>query len=74
VPELRIIDQGLWDQVTARQQRTNKDQTSTKIFAFRERRRIKYLFSGLTQCACAWGGLRDSAQRGDLQQSAQHSA
>ena len=38
----------------ARQQRTNKDQTSG--FAFRECRRVKYLFSGLTRCACCNGG------------------
>ena len=56
VPDLRIIDQDLWDRVKVRQQRTNKNQTSARTFAFRERRRAKYLFSGLTRCAWCRGG------------------
>jgi site-specific DNA recombinase len=56
VPELRIVDQDLWEKVKARQQRTNKDQSGAKGFVFRERRRVKYLFSGLTRCACCNGG------------------
>ena len=56
VPELRIVDQDLWNKVKARQQTTNKDQSATDGFAFRERRRVKYLFSGLTRCACCGGG------------------
>ncbi|WP_343206316.1 recombinase zinc beta ribbon domain-containing protein [Azospirillum lipoferum] len=58
VPELRIVDQEVWDAVKARQ----------KTFAFtvtkgeepdgtlNDRRRPKHLFAGLVKCGCCGGG------------------
>ncbi|GCD60458.1 DNA resolvase [Acetobacter pasteurianus NBRC 3280] len=59
VPDLRIIDQDLWDAVKARQKTL---EASPDIRAghshdhFRARRRPKYLFSGLLRCGCCQGG------------------
>ena len=57
--ELRIIDDGLWNAAKARQvaikmRRGDSDQEGENHF--RERRRPKFLFSGLTKCACCGGG------------------
>ena len=51
VPELRIIDQALWDKVKARQQglRTEK--------SFHERQRPRKLLSYLLKCGCCGGGF-----------------
>ncbi len=57
VPELRIINQALWDQVKARQD----EQAATKFGdskpGFWDRRRPRYLFSGLTICGACGGGF-----------------
>ncbi len=57
VPKLRIIDQALWDQVKARQD----EQAATKFGdskpGFWDRRRPRYLFSGLTICGACGGGF-----------------
>ncbi|HWJ72993.1 MAG TPA: recombinase family protein [Kaistia sp.] len=58
VPELRILDDALWQAAKARQ-KTLKHRRGDDGEAenhFRERRRPKYLFSGLTKCACCGGG------------------
>ncbi|OUJ14861.1 recombinase family protein [Acetobacter sp. DsW_063] len=59
VPELRIIDQALWDSVKARQ-RTLEATPDTRDGAddghFRKKRRPRYLFSALSQCGCCGGG------------------
>jgi len=58
-PELRIIDDELWNAAKARQvaikiRRGDSDREEENHF--RERRRPKFLFSGLTKCACCGGG------------------
>lgn len=58
VPELRILDDDLWTAAKARQaaiKYTRSDDGESENH-FRERRRPKYLFSGLTKCACCGGG------------------
>ncbi|KRW96196.1 recombinase family protein [Paracoccus sp. MKU1] len=57
VPELRIIDQALWDAVKARQ---GKLAFSTRNRhegnPLNDRRRPKHLFAGLVKCGCCGGG------------------
>ena len=57
--ELRILDDGLWQAVKARQAR-NRIEPDAKgqpdVARVNTRRRPKYLFSGLTKCACCGGG------------------
>ena len=53
VPELRIMEQELWDAVKARQQAVRTGRVTHQDNHFRDRRRPKYLFSGLTQCGAA---------------------
>ena len=59
VPELRILEDDLWDAAKARQAaiklKRGNDGRQTENH-FRDRRRPKYLFSGLTKCACCGGG------------------
>jgi hypothetical protein len=57
VPELRIVDQGLWDEVKERQRAlayTPKDKTSPNRLL--DRRRPKHLLAGLAKCAVCGGG------------------
>lgn len=81
-PELRILDDDLWNAVKARQaeMRTERDKSSAvDVGKMNYRRRPKYLFSGLTRYACCGGGLLrdfcdahrmlDGAQPGLLRQS-----
>ncbi len=59
VPELRIVDDELWKAVKARQRAIKTTRTKKGIEVenhFRDRRRPKYLFSGLTRCGCCGGG------------------
>ena len=59
VPELRIVDDELWHAVKARQQavKTARAADGHEVENhFRDRRRPKYLFSGLTRCGCCGGG------------------
>ena len=57
VPELRIVDDLLWQAVKARQATlkhgSRLDGTENH---FRDRRRPRYLLSGLTRCGCCGGG------------------
>ena len=58
VPELRIIDDGLWGTAKARQaavKHAHNDGDPPES-QFRDRRRPKYLLSGLVKCACCGGG------------------
>ena len=58
-PELRIIDDELWQAVKARQGENRIDRSASghaDVAAINYRRRPKYLFSGLTKCACCGGG------------------
>jgi site-specific DNA recombinase len=52
VPEMRIIDQDLWDKVKALQGEYNKRDTPLWT-----KNRPKNLFSGLTKCGCCGGGF-----------------
>jgi DNA invertase Pin-like site-specific DNA recombinase len=54
VPELRIVPQDLWDAVKARQQSRKIKHTQTEAW---ERRKPRFLFSGLIKCACCGGGF-----------------
>lgn len=58
-PDLRIIDDALWQVVKLRQRDVKiaraPDGEEVENH-FRDRRRPKYLFSGLTQCGCCGGG------------------
>ncbi len=56
VPDLRIVDDELWQAVKARQLAIKQKRGSGGDNHFRDRRRPKYLFSGLTKCACCGGG------------------
>ncbi|KTT95725.1 recombinase family protein, partial [Sphingomonas sanguinis] len=58
-PELRIIEDELWQAVKARQARNTidrDDKGEPSVALINTRRRPKYLFSGLTKCACCGGG------------------
>ncbi|WP_113913321.1 recombinase family protein [Roseovarius dicentrarchi] len=54
VPELRIVPQDLWDAVKARQQSRKIKHTQTEAW---ERRKPRFLFSGLIKCGCCGGGF-----------------
>jgi site-specific DNA recombinase len=56
VPELRIVDDELWNQVKARQVEMRRVTSSGDPKRFNQARRPKYLFSGLTKCAQCGGG------------------
>jgi site-specific DNA recombinase len=58
VPELRLLDQDLWQAAKARQRaiKQNRPSDTSVDNKLNERRRPKYLFSGLTKCACCGGG------------------
>ncbi|WP_294535228.1 recombinase family protein [uncultured Rhodoblastus sp.] len=56
VPEWRIVDDELWHAVKARQAAATKVRDSDEENNFRDRRRPKYLFSGLAKCGCCRGG------------------
>lgn len=59
VPDLRIITDELWQATKQRQEAVKVTRTTDGQEAenhFRDRRRPKYLFSGLTQCGCCGGG------------------
>jgi site-specific DNA recombinase len=53
VPDLRIVPQDLWEAAKARQQSRKIKQTATKAW---ERRKPRFLFSGLIKCGCCGGG------------------
>src|SRR5580704_1295295 len=56
VTELRIIEQDLWDRIKGRQEAIKVERSTGKPNRLHERQRAKYLFSGLTRCACCGGG------------------
>jgi hypothetical protein len=56
VPELRIVDDELWDQVKVRQTKMRRVTSNGDPRRFNRARRPKYLFSGLTKCAECGGG------------------
>jgi DNA invertase Pin-like site-specific DNA recombinase len=56
VPQLRILDDELWNRVKARQLEMRRVTSSGDPKRFNQARRPKYLFSGLTKCADCGGG------------------
>jgi DNA invertase Pin-like site-specific DNA recombinase len=57
VPELRIIEQGLWDRVKERQGALADKLDKREEGAFWTLRRPRYLFSGLMKCGSCGGGF-----------------
>ena len=62
VPDLRLIDQELWEKVKARQGALSLKQVAAKseghaVAGFWDRRRPRTLFSGLMKCGCCGGGF-----------------
>jgi site-specific DNA recombinase len=56
VPELRIVDDELWNQAKARQADMRRVSSNGDPKQFNRARRPRYLFSGLTKCAECGGG------------------
>ena len=56
VQELRIVPQDLWDRVKARQSSVKRSQGDPTDRPLWNRRRPRYLFSGLIKCGCCGGG------------------
>ncbi|MER8778886.1 recombinase family protein [Mesorhizobium sp. M0977] len=56
VPEMRIVDQDVWDNVKARQQTLAYETSEPGKNPLNERRRPKHLFAGLVECGCCGGG------------------
>ncbi|RPE72196.1 DNA invertase Pin-like site-specific DNA recombinase [Pacificibacter maritimus] len=59
LPELRLIDQPLWDAAKARQGALKTKNTGDNIW---DRRRPRTLFSGLLKCSCCGGGFSKVSQ------------
>jgi site-specific DNA recombinase len=57
VPELRIVEQNLWDAVKARQRMVKQNAETGEQNGIWERRRARYLLSGLTRCGVCGGGF-----------------
>ena len=55
VPDLCILSDTLWAGVKERQLTVKKDRSATDV-PFWDRRRPRYLFSGLMKCGCCGGG------------------
>ncbi|MBT5264718.1 MAG: recombinase family protein [Rhodospirillaceae bacterium] len=56
VPELRIIEQELWESVKTRQAAIKVDWSGSGQNQFRDRRRPRHLFSGMIKCGACGGG------------------
>ncbi|WP_323718400.1 recombinase family protein [Paracoccus aminovorans] len=54
VPELRIIDQELWDRVKTRREGRKIEQIDKEAW---ERRKPRFLLTGLVKCGCCGGGF-----------------
>jgi site-specific DNA recombinase len=57
VPDLRLIDQDLWDQVKARQGALQGTRSGGSSPGYWDRRRPRYLFTGLMRCGVCGGGV-----------------
>lgn len=58
VPELRIVDQTLWDQVKARQSTLDARRTPEgNAIGYWDRRRPRFLLTGLMKCGACGGGF-----------------
>jgi len=54
VPDLRIVEQSLWDRVKAQQNSRKIEQTDREAW---ERRTPRFLLTGLVKCGCCGGGF-----------------
>ena len=54
VPELHIVNQALWGRVKARQEGRKIEQTDKEAW---ERRKPRFLLTGLVKCGCCGGGF-----------------
>ena len=59
IPELRIIEDELWQAVRRRQGALKSRDTGVLVW---DRRRPKFLFSGLMVCGCCGGGFSKVSQ------------
>jgi site-specific DNA recombinase len=57
VPDLRIIADDLWQAVKTRQGLLRSTRTGKKAPGYWDRRRPRFLFSGLMRCGCCGGGF-----------------
>jgi site-specific DNA recombinase len=57
VASLRIIDQDLWERVKARQGALEAGRRAGESSGYWDRRRPRYLFTGLMRCAACGGGI-----------------
>ena len=57
VPHLRIVEQDLWERVKARQNKMKASMFAKGQTGCWDRRRPKYLFSGLMRCGVCGGGI-----------------
>ena len=62
VPGLRIVPQQLWAKVKARQDGLTRPKGESNERPFWDRRRPRYLFSGLMKCGCCGGGYSKISQ------------
>jgi len=59
VPELRIVSEAIWSAAKARQSAMRADKpepAASPLTTARDRKRPRYLLSGLTRCGCCGGG------------------
>src|SRR5262249_18367264 len=54
---LRIVDQSLWERVKARQGALTAGRSPDEAPGYWDRRRPRYLFTGLMRCAVCGGGI-----------------
>jgi len=59
VPDLRIVPQDLWEAVKARQKSQAIKQSDSKAW---QRRKPRFLFTGLIKCGCCGGGFSTIAK------------
>ncbi len=62
VPGMRIVPQGLWDKVKGRQATLKRARYDKADLPFWNRKRPRYLFSGLMKCGCCGGGYSKISQ------------
>ena len=57
VPDLRIVDQALWDAVKKRQLETRNSAISNGVRKLGRSKRAQHLFTGMLKCGCCGGGF-----------------
>ena len=59
---LRIVDQALWDRIKSRQRVLEANLRPGRLPGYWDRRRPRYLFTGLMRCAACGGGIVEFQQ------------